>query len=413
MKICIAEIRAREILDSRGNPTVEADVFLTDGSFGRAAVPSGASTGKAEALEWRDGGSRYGGKGVVGAVENIHKRLAEPLSGANPFDQWEIDSRIREADGTDNFSGIGANAALAVSLACAHAAAASRSQPLWRYVGGLRGNTLPSPMMNILNGGAHADNNLDIQEFMIVPHGIPLFPDKVRACAEIYHTLRGLLRGKGLSTAVGDEGGFAPNLSSDEEALELISEAIVKAGYDSEQVGLAIDAAASEWQAEGGGYYLPKREKRMSADDLIRRWEDYSHRWKLLSIEDGLGEEDFGGWETLTEALGDKMLLVGDDLFVTDARRVKRGIEGGMANALLVKPNQNGTLSGTVDAVRTATEAGYKIILSHRSGETEDTTIADLAVGLGAPFIKTGAPTRSERTAKYNRLLRIAEELYG
>ncbi len=408
----IETIRAREVLDSRGNPTVEADVVLEGGAFGSAAVPSGASTGRFEALELRDGGSRYLGKGVEKAVGNVNGEIARLLSGADAGKTQELDARMIEADGTENKGRLGANAILAVSLAAAKAAAADDGLELYERIGGHGAALLPVPMMNILNGGAHAANNVDIQEFMVMPVGAPSFAEGLRWCAEVYHTLAGILKAEGLATAVGDEGGFAPNLASDEAAIECIIKAIEKAGYaPGTDFVLAIDAAASEWGPEGGIYHQPKSGKAYTTEEMIAYWEKLAARWPIASLEDPLGEEDWQGWAMLTKALGDKIQLVGDDLFVTNTKRLKRGIDEGCANAILIKLNQIGSLSETIDAIEMAYAAGYNAIVSHRSGETEDTTIADLAVGMNAGQIKTGAPARSERVAKYNRLLRIEEQL--
>ncbi len=410
----INAVIAREILDSRGNPTVEADVYLSSGAVGRAASPSGASTGKFEALELRDGGARYLGKGVQKAVENVNIILAPKLRGRDARDLTAIDRTMLEADGTDNKGKIGANAMLAVSLAAAKALALSNNMSLYRLLGGCAANVMPVPMMNILNGGAHAGNNVDIQEFMIMPVGAPNYPEALRWASEVYHHLAHILAGEGLATAVGDEGGFAPDLESDEAALRYILRAIEEAGYKpGSDFVLAIDAAASEWALPTGGYRQPKSGKDFTAATLIEYWMDLAERYPIASLEDALGEEDWAGWAALTAELGHKVQLVGDDLFVTNTKRLKMGIDMKCANAILVKPNQIGTLSETMAAVRMAHAAGYAAVLSHRSGETEDSTIADLAVALAAGQIKTGAPARSERVAKYNRLLRIDEELGG
>lgn len=403
----IVRTSAREILDSRGNPTVEASVYLSDGTVGVASVPSGASTGSHEALEMRDDDqSRWGGKGVLRAVENVRRLISPALTGADAYDQFLIDSTMISLDGTQTKSRLGANATLAVSLAAARAAACSLSMPLYRYLGGARSKRLPVPMMNILNGGAHASNNVDIQEFMIVPLGAENFMDGVRMCSEIYAALRAILKSEGKSVSVGDEGGYAPDLDGDEEAIELIIRAIGRAGYDTDAVALALDAAASEWW-DGENYHLPKRGRRMSAEELVDYWEELADRYPIVSIEDGLGEDDFEGWRNLTNRIGGQVMLVGDDLFVTDSRRLADGIEGGYANSILIKPNQIGTLTETLEVIDMATVNGYRYILSHRSGETEDTAIADIAVATGAPFIKSGAPARGERVAKYNRLGKI------
>lgn len=407
----ITKVCGREVLDSRGNPTVEASVVLSDGTVGMASVPSGASTGAYEAHELRDKGSaRYGGKGVLDAVCNIHKKIHPALSGISVYEQYEIDAIMREIDGTENKSGLGANAILAVSMACARAAANSYHMPLFKYLGGISARCLPVPMMNILNGGAHASNNVDIQEFMIAPVGAHSFSDALRIGAEIYHTLGKILRDRGLATSVGDEGGYAPNLAGDEEAIQLICEAIEEAGYDTDVVKVALDAASSEWQ-NSGAYFLPKRKVSMQTDELISYWENLISKYPICSIEDALDQSDFAGWTSLTRRIGKKVMLVGDDLFVTNTKRLLDGVRLGSANSILIKPNQIGTLSETLDVILHAKANGYKFILSHRSGETEDTTIADIAVASNAPFIKTGAPCRSERVAKYNRLLRIESSL--
>lgn len=407
----ITDIRGREIIDSRGNPTVEAEVFCDNGCVGRASVPSGASTGEHEAAELRDGEKRYGGKGVRRAVANINGEIAENLIGFNVLDQRKIDLALRRLDGTPDKSRLGANAVLAVSVACAKAGASSAGLSLYQYIGGANAHTLPVPMMNILNGGAHADNNIDIQEFMVMPVGAATFSEGLAMCAEVYASLKTYLKGREKSTAVGDEGGFAPTLASDEEAIEAILEAVRLAGYRAgEDFVIAIDAAASEW-ADGDGYFLPKTKKRFTAEELVNRWEELAEKYPIFSIEDGVGENDFDGWRLLTERLGDKLQLVGDDLFVTNTERLKMGIKEKYGNSILVKINQIGTLTEALDAVETAHKAGYTAVISHRSGETEDTFIADLAVATDCGQIKTGAPARSERTAKYNRLLRIEEEL--
>ena len=410
-KVTISKVCGREILDSRGNPTVEASVMLSDGTVGMASVPSGASTGKYEAHELRDkSGERYGGKGVLDAVYNITKKISPALAGVSVYEQQEIDRIMRELDKSENKSNLGANAMLAVSLACARAAANSYHIPLFKYFGGISAHRLPVPMMNILNGGAHASNNVDIQEFMIMPIGAGSFSEGLRIGTEIYHTLGGILKKKGLNTAVGDEGGYAPSLSGEEEAIQLICEAIKIAGYDTDTVKIALDAATSEWYKDGD-YQLPKRGITMSTDDLISYFSDLVNKYPIYSIEDGLDQSDFEGWRKLTEKQGKNIMLVGDDLFVTNTKRLLQGIELGAANSILIKPNQIGTVTETLDVISVAKENNYKFILSHRSGETEDTTIADLAVGTNALFIKTGAPCRSERVAKYNRLLRIESSL--
>ena len=412
------QIHAREILDSRGNPTIETEVTVETETTGkkstaRAAAPSGASTGEFEAIELRDGGERYGGNGVQQAVENVNTRIARALVGRNVLRQENLDARMLELDGTENKGSLGANAILSVSLACAKAAAKALQMPLYRYVGGVNAVTIPVPMMNILNGGAHSDNNLDVQEFMILPIGADSITEGIRWCAEVYHHLKKLLKNRGLSVAVGDEGGFAPNIANEEEAIQLIMEAITKAGYScgrGKQFMISLDAAASEWKGNAPGeYYLPKSGKRYTTDELIVHWEKMIRRFPIYSIEDPLDEEDWDGWKCLTEKVGDKVILVGDDLFVTNPVRLNKGISMGCGNAILIKPNQIGTLSETMEAIRMAKEHGYETIMSHRSGETEDTTIADLSVGLGSDLIKTGAPCRGERTAKYNRLIRIEE----
>ncbi len=413
-KPLIKKVVAREILDSRGNPTVEATVVLTDDAVGVASVPSGASTGSFEAHERRDGDStRYGGKGVTGAVSAVNKQISAALHGANAGEQCEIDRVLIALDGSENKHRLGANATLAVSLAVARAAATHYRMPLYRYLGGTNAKTLPVPMMNILNGGAHAANNVDIQEFMILPIGAPSFAEALRWGSEVYHKLGTLLRKRGLSTTVGDEGGYAPDLSSDEEALQLLGEAIFAAGFDDKKIKIALDAAASEWQTEDGSYHQKKRERTLSADELIDEWCDFCNRYPIISIEDGLGENDFAGVARLTARLGKGVMLVGDDLFVTNEKRLCHGIKEGAGNSILIKPNQIGTLSETLQVIHTAEAAGYRHILSHRSGETEDTTIADIAVATNAPFIKAGAPARSERVAKYNRLLRIEGAIGG
>ena len=418
VKMTITRIHAREILDSRGNPTIETEVTVETETTGkkstaRAAAPSGASTGEFEAIELRDGGERYGGNGVQQAVENVNTRIAKALIGRNVLRQENLDALMLELDGTENKGSLGANAILSVSLACAKAAAKALQMPLYRYVGGVNAVTIPVPMMNILNGGAHSDNNLDVQEFMILPIGADSITEGIRWCAEVYHHLKKLLKNRGLSVAVGDEGGFAPNIANEEEAIQLIMEAITKAGYScgrGKQFMISLDAAASEWKGNAPGeYYLPKSGKRYTTDELIVHWEKMIRRFPIYSIEDPLDEEDWDGWKRLTEKVGDKVILVGDDLFVTNPVRLNKGISIGCGNAILIKPNQIGTLSETMEAIRMAKEHGYETIMSHRSGETEDTTIADLSVGLGSDLIKTGAPCRGERTAKYNRLIRIEE----
>lgn len=405
----IAEIIAREVMDSRGNPTVEAEVTLNCGAKGRALVPSGASTGIYEAHELRDGDKkRYGGKGVLKAVENVNGAIAEGLKGMDALEQEAIDRKMLELDGTPNKSKLGANAILAVSLATACAAAKALDLPLYRYIGGMQAHKLPVPMMNILNGGAHASNNIDIQEFMIMPVGAKSFHEALRWCSEIYHTLGRLLKEHGLATGVGDEGGFAPNLESDEEAIEWIIRAIEAADYSTDDVKIAMDAASSEWYKDGV-YALPKRGITMTSEELVAYWKGLIGKYPIISIEDGLGEQDWDGWQILTKEL--PIQLVGDDLFVTNVERLQKGITIGAGNSILIKVNQIGSLSETLHAMDLAHKAGYTAVVSHRSGETEDTTIADLAVATNAGQIKTGAPCRTDRVAKYNQLLRIEEEL--
>ncbi len=406
---------AYEILDSRATPTLKAEVILADGSHGSAAAPSGASTGIFEAHEKRDGDpQRYGGKGVIDAVRSVNTIISPALAGVDACDQYAIDRLMLELDGTESKEKLGANAILAVSLAAANAAAAHFSMPLYRYLGGAAARRLPVPMLNILNGGAHASNNIEIQEFMIMPTDFPSFSEALRAAVEIYHTLGKLLRSRGLSTAVGDEGGFAPDLPDDDAALELICEAVIKAGYDTDRVGIALDAASGEWYDEKEGIYrMPKRGKLYDRAELCDYWETLSRRFPIKSLEDGIDQRDLDGWSELTRRLGEKLMLVGDDLFVTNTARLMQGIKKGAANAVLVKPNQIGTLSETLELIAAAREVGYSYILSHRSGETEDTALADIAVAVSSPFIKTGAPCRGERTAKYNRLLAIEAELGG
>ena len=407
----ILSVQGFELMDSRSNPTVGARVILEDGSCGFAISPSGASTGAYEAHEMRDGDSaRYGGKGVLKAVSAINEIIAPALKGIAADEQRLIDKTMTELDGTENKSRLGANAVLAVSLAAAKAAAAHYGLPLYRYIGGINAKVIPRPMMNILNGGAHAANNIDIQEFMIIPFNICCFSEGLRRCSEIYHALGSILKSHGKATGVGDEGGFAPDLESDEAAIELIIEAIEKAGYTTENTKIALDVASSEWYS-GGEYLLPKRNIKMTADSLIDYYEGLAAKYPIISIEDGASEEDWNGWKKLTDRLGKRMQLVGDDLFVTNVRRFKKGIDEGAGNSILVKLNQIGTLSETLDVVELARENGYTAVISHRSGETEDTTIADLAVALNAGQIKTGAPCRTDRVAKYNRLLIIENEL--
>lgn len=408
----IIEVYGREVLDSRGNPTVEVEVVLESGAVGRAIVPSGASTGAYEAVELRDGDKqRYLGKGVQKAVRNVNDVIAPELEGLDAFDQVGIDRVLVTLDGTENKGKLGANAILGVSLATAHAAAAALGLPLYRYLGGFFGNTLPTPMMNILNGGEHADNNVDIQEFMVMPAGMDSFQAALRAGAEIFHHLKAVLKEKGLNTAVGDEGGFAPNLSSNEEALQTIVTAVERAGYEpGRQVFLALDIAATELYKDGK-YVLSGEGVAMSTDEMIGYYERLIQKYPIISIEDGLAEDDWDGWNRLTERIGAKVQLVGDDLFVTNVKRLQRGIQEGSGNAILVKVNQIGTLTETFEAIEMAKRAGYTAVISHRSGETEDTTIADLAVATNAGQIKTGAPSRTDRVAKYNQLLRIEDEL--
>ena len=411
----IISVKGREILDSRGNPTVEVEVLLEDGSFGRASVPSGASTGIYEACELRDGDpNRYLGKGVSKAVHHVNSEIRQALLGMDAMDQISIDRKLIELDGTPNKSRLGANAILGVSLAVAKAAAASLGIPLYRYVGGNNAKVLPLPMMNILNGGAHAANNVDIQEFMIMPVSAPSWAEALRRCAEVFHTLKVVLKAWGIPAAgVGDEGGYAPNLKKDEDALAVIVEAIKKAGYiPGQDFMIAIDAASSEWFREDTGlYHLPKSGKILNRKQMVAMWKRFSQNYPIISLEDGMGETDWEGWSMLTKAIGSKVQLVGDDLFVTNVERLAQGIEKGIANAILIKVNQIGTLTETLDAIAMANRAGYTAIISHRSGETEDTTIADLSVAMNAGQIKTGAPSRSDRVAKYNQLLRIEEEL--
>lgn len=413
-KLKIINISGREILDSRGNPTVEAEVTLADGTKARGAAPSGASTGEFEALELRDkDGERYLGKGVLKAVENINTTIKDVLVGMDASDIYAIDKAMIDADGTKDKSNLGANAILAVSIASARAASKSLGIPLYRFIGGINANRLPVPMMNILNGGAHAPNTVDVQEFMIMPVGADSFSEALRWCAEVFHSLRAILKSEGLATSVGDEGGFAPDLESDEEAIEYILKAIEKAVYKpGEDFVLAMDAAASEWKGENKGeYILPKCKKKFTSEELVQHWKELCDKYPIYSIEDGLDEEDWDGWKYMTEVLGDRIQLVGDDLFVTNTERLEKGINESSANSILIKINQIGTVSETLEAIKMAHKAGYTAVTSHRSGETEDTTIADLAVALNTCQIKTGAPSRSERVAKYNQLLRIEEEL--
>ena len=410
----IEKVIGREILDSRGNPTVEAEVYLADGTIGRGMAPSGASTGEFEALELRDGDKgRYLGKGVTKAVENINTIINNVVTGMDASDIYAIDKAMIDADGTKDKSKLGANAILAVSIATARAAAASLDIPLYRFLGGISGNRLPVPMMNILNGGAHAANTVDVQEFMIMPVGAPSFKEALRWCAEVFHALAALLKSKGLATSVGDEGGFAPDLASDEEAIQYILEAVKNAGYEpGKDFMIAMDAASSEWKGEKKGeYVLPKAGTKFTSAELIEHWKKLVDKYPIISIEDALDEEDWEGWQLLTKELGNKIQLVGDDLFVTNTERLSKGIQLGCGNSILIKLNQIGSVSETLEAIKMAHKAGYTAISSHRSGETEDTTIADLAVALNTCQIKTGAPSRTERVAKYNQLLRIEEEL--
>ena len=412
--LAIEKVIGREIIDSRGNPTVEAEVYLLDGTVGRGTAPSGASTGEFEALELRDGDkSRFGGKGVTRAVENINTVINDALKGVDASDIYAVDAAMSAADGTKDKSNLGANAILAVSIASARAAANALEIPLYRFLGGVNGNRLPVPMMNILNGGAHAANTVDVQEFMIMPVGAPSFKEALRWCAEVFHALAALLKSKGLATSVGDEGGFAPDLASDEEAIQYILDAVKDAGYEpGKDFMIAMDAASSEWKGEKKGeYVLPKAGTKFTSEELIEHWKKLVDKYPIISIEDALDEEDWEGWQKLTAELGDKVQLVGDDLFVTNTERLSKGIELGCGNSILIKLNQIGSVSETLEAIKMAHKAGYTAISSHRSGETEDTTIADLAVALNTCQIKTGAPSRSERVAKYNQLLRIEEEL--
>ncbi|HHU92360.1 MAG TPA: phosphopyruvate hydratase [Halanaerobiaceae bacterium] len=412
MDTTIIDVFAREVMDSRGNPTVEVDVLLEDGSFGRASVPSGASTGAHEAVELRDGGDRYLGKGVQNAVENANEDIASEIIGMDALDQIAIDKAMIELDGTANKGKLGANAILGVSLAVAKAAADATGLTLYNYLGGVNAKVLPVPMMNILNGGEHADNNVDIQEFMIMPVGANSFAEALRMCAEVYHNLKAVLNEKGLNTGIGDEGGFAPDLSSNEEAIAVIIEATEKAGYKpGDDILIALDVAATELYKDGK-YHLEGEGKVLTSEEMVSYYEELINKYPIISIEDGLAEDDWEGWKMMTDRIGDRVQLVGDDLFVTNTERLARGIEKGVANSILIKVNQIGSLTETIDAIEMAKKAGYTAVISHRSGETEDTTIADLAVALNAGQIKTGAPARSERVAKYNQLLRI-EELLG
>ncbi len=413
MDLRICSVKAREIIDSRGMPTVECTVILACGAVGTASVPSGASTGIFEAVELRDNDKkRYFGKGVTKAVDNVNSIIGPALIKCGYTDFKGADKIIASLDGTENMSKLGANASLSVSLALARAHANAYKLPLYRYLGGAYGSTLPVPMMNILNGGAHASNNIDIQEFMIVPTGFSSFKDMLRCGCEIYHELKNILKKQGYSTSVGDEGGFAPNLSSETEALDLIVEAIKESGYNTEKVKIALDIASSEWWTEENSYELPKNKEIYSSHDLIRKWDDLITKYPIISIEDPLSEEDYGGWSEITHSLGGRVMLVGDDLFVTNTKRLQKGFELNMANSILIKPNQIGSLSSTLDVIKLAKAHSYKTIISHRSGETDDTSIADIAVSVNADFIKTGAPCRMDRNAKYNRLLKIEDEIF-
>ena len=408
----IQRVHAREVLDSRGQPTIEVDVVLKNGSLGRATVPSGASTGEHEAVELRDGDKRFLGKGVVRAVGNVNRILAPRLRGREAKDQEGIDRLMIELDGSPNKGNLGANAILGVSLAVAKAQARTEKLPLYRYLGGPRAKTLPVPMLNVLNGGVHADNNVDVQEFMVIPYGMESFAEALRAAAEIFQTLKKVLQSRGYSTSVGDEGGFAPRLKGNEEAIELILEAVAQAGYRTgDQVVLGLDVAASEFFEDGRYFFKKSDGVRRGIEEMLRLYEDWAKKYPIISLEDPLGEDDWDGWKMLTELLGDKIQIVGDDIFVTNKERLQRGIESGVANSILIKVNQIGTLSETLETMRLAKKTGYTTVISHRSGETEDSTISDLAVATNAGQIKTGAPCRGERTAKYNQLLRIEEEL--
>ena len=411
----IAEIRGRQVLDSRGNPTVEAEVFLDGGASARAIVPSGASTGEHEAVELRDGDqSQYLGKGVLKAVENVNAEIADAVGGMDAADQRALDAKMIELDGTENKGRLGANAILAVSMAAARASANAFGTPLYRYLGGAAANTLPVPMMNILNGGAHADNNVDFQEFMVMPVGAPSFSEALRWGVEVFHTLKGVLKKRGYNTAVGDEGGFAPSVKSNVEAIEVVLEAIQQAGYKpGEEIAIALDPAASEFFQDGKYVFKKSDKSAKNPDDMVRFWAKWANDYPIVSLEDGLAEDDWDGWKTLTDELGGKIQLVGDDLFVTNVERLQEGIDKGVANSILIKVNQIGTVSETLDAIDLARRNGYTSVISHRSGETEDTFIADLAVATGAGQIKTGSASRTDRIAKYNQLLRIEEELGG
>ena len=408
----IDDVSAIEVMDSRGNPTVKATVRLSDGTVESAIVPSGASTGKREALELRDGGDRYMGKGVLQAVENVNSQISDALIGMSPFNQAIVDATMKELDGTDNYSNLGANAVLGVSMAVARAAAASLNVPLYRYLGGANAMVMPVPMLNIINGGSHADNSVDFQEYMIMPVGFDNFADSLRASAEVYHNLKSILKAKNHNTALGDEGGFAPDLSSNEEPIQVIMEAIDKAGYKAgEQIAIALDVASSELVVDGG-YRLESENRTVTSEELVAYYEDLCAKYPIVSIEDGLSEDDWDGWKILTDRLGDKVQLVGDDLFVTNANILAQGIEKGIGNSILIKPNQIGSVSETMLTVRLAQRNGYKCVMSHRSGESEDAFIADFAVALNCGEIKTGSTARGERTAKYNRLLEIENEVF-
>lgn len=410
--IYIDDIRANEVMDSRGNPTVRATIFLSDGTMASAIVPSGASTGKREALELRDGGERYMGKGVLKACENINITIAEALIGLSPFDQAGIDALLKDLDGTDNYGNLGANAVLGVSMALARAAAKSLKMPLYRYLGGANAMVMPVPMLNIINGGAHANNSVDFQEYMIMPIGFDKFSEGLRASAEVYHHLKKIINDMGESTAVGDEGGFAPNLKNNEEPIAVIIEAIKKAGYvPGEQIAIALDVASSELEVEKGVYHLHSEDRKLTSAELVDYYAMMCDKYPIVSIEDGLSEDDWDGWKILTDRLGDKVQLVGDDLFVTNVKILAQGIEKGIGNSILIKPNQIGTVSETMQTVRLAQRNGYKCVMSHRSGESEDAFIADFAVALNTGEIKTGSTARSDRIAKYNRLLEIESEL--
>ncbi len=410
--VYIDNVYADEVMDSRGNPTVRATVVLSDGTKASAIVPSGASTGKREALELRDGGSRYMGKGVLKAVENVNVAIAEELIGLSPFSQAEVDATMKDIDGTANYGNLGANAVLGVSMAVARAAAMSLKMPLYRYLGGANAMTMPVPMLNIINGGAHANNSVDFQEYMVMPVGLPNFNEGLRACAEVYHNLKKIINDMGESTAVGDEGGFAPNLKSNEEPIQVIMQAIEKAGYKAgEEIAIALDVAASELIGENGKYTLHSENRELTSEELVNYYADLCAKYPIVSIEDGLSEDDWAGWKVLTEKLGKKVQLVGDDLFVTNANILNEGIQKGIANAILIKPNQIGTVSETMQTIRLAQRNNYNCVMSHRSGESEDAFIADFAVALNCGQIKTGSTARSDRIAKYNRLLEIGSEI--